>query len=1525
MLKTFSSSAASLAAPSKPQQPAEDSSAGVALSRSAPRRPCQGAHLLPVSSSARLSRDLSHPVVSAKPLPHLPSSSLSSSAPPTSPASGDTTHVEVSLAESGCFASQVREGHKGNRQGGETLSLSTETRNRGRGDGEEHDTKESARVSETSMTTANPLVLETSRIASSLPSRSSSSLVPSSSASLSRGLPHPVVDAKRLPHLPSSSSPPPAFPASFYSSLFSSSASSLSSSLSSSSSVCSGASVACGALPGSPLLRSWGQATSEKTKADILEILSSSLADLRDLRRRARGSLDGNRESATHTYPRASADPPACKPLTPEEGREQTVDKPFEGTSEKTFERTVEDNGGSLARETAQERARREEERKGRLRGEILKLCKRMVHAAAPLQAPTATNASERPLPGAAQRHEEEMQVQTEGREEGEEREEEGTPKKSERRASRVDTQAVSLSSRLVLSASLSVPSMKANVLDEPTQASAPLLSRASRDERNANPVQSPRGRVSSSPSTSFLESSAAVAPAAGNGTPSASPVIPTLSETRKPGNVLRNETGETENSNRDSQHTLQTLDPNSVVQETFARPDLTNSPTQLPSSSASFSSSSSACRGVSGVDPSRRDSGPPSNSLSRETGKVSSVAAPASHASSQRANGLSAGSRPPFPALPASCPAAPPADLLRLRETQVASVFRPTQKMNSRSSSASLALQNYTGWLKLPSSTSSSLSDSSSLSHYAFLSRSSCVRRETGEKWGGARESSTGTIVSSSPLSLEEEVYVSRHTLSQACPTELSMLCDRKGDRVRIQAQLLEQIVAGSVPRQVFEHFYGQGVPVEASVSRFLEKRRMQNTTRRVKEHLEKKVPEFFASKGVALGACSPREVFQAAFRYLEQVAIATSRETNGRRRSSLSLPTPVLPSPSSSSSSSSASSFASLHASARGAYLSEAALCEALEVLGWWPKELNACDKKEVLLALALADEEVHGKARLARERLLPQGVTERGWLLGFLTLPYNLPDWPVTLDLLPVDPRCRSALPFLSVSPGTSAAHALRCSPFLLVHAPQDAAGRSTSTCLCGFLHLCRLALLICSAFGEKVGQRFPGLLLRLSERASGGASGTGKPAACRGAATVLEEERRHPETLAAPLDVSAYLPSELVLPASAGREKDRRGRASSREEKKKSRSATDGDSQEEHKATRKKCKVPAWHLCQDMLLSRLVSLEEVQASLELLCPSPWVLAALHLLIGVTSRALSATEWYSLLHPCSPLADPLDLEKISARFDLENPLPSFSSSTSFSSPSFIKNNFLSFFSLASRSSSSSPPSSSSSPSSSSPPSSPPSSAPSCGDVDVCWGCGVKGRGPPTRLKQERDATSTPEKKLSFPPGEKARETQSRLNLHWLSFEKKGSRRGKKGTSFLSAAKTPEDREACSEASAEAPGALSRTLPFFEMLSDEERTVLLNKERVYIQTSRCLANLLADCAASEATQTAVNRLTTAAVSPSVIEPGMPHGGSQALLSLVNAGGSCCFDVYALHACAKVFFAIATKSSLFSLLHDLL
>ncbi|CBZ51762.1 conserved hypothetical protein [Neospora caninum Liverpool] len=1482
---------------------AESPTSALAISHPDAARPCRAlllpepASLSPPSSrspsslsSARLARAPDHLAIGAKdPRTRRPlqaAYSTSALTPAVSlrlESSGATRLVKTPQRHPGCLPSAGRE--EGLRiEDHDTPSLSTERDGSAGGDKLQGKTGETAGVAEATLRgkTGTSSALETPlRGASLSSSRSASSLV--------------------SPSLLSSRSSASLLTSSLASSLLSSApASSLS--------------LSVDKRAGSKLTQSWGSGNPGE-KGHILDALAGSPAANRQSRldRDAPAVDEGTGSKQTTPTPHASvkAQMPAARETSVAEALRQG----------KTAEEAR--TGTAKTRDEAQQESR--EERKDRLKEEILQLCQRLMHSNTPSKI-------EKQAEGAAQ-------TTASPRREGQRGDEREGKRESDRDEERTETQGC----RTNFESSVSPPRLPSSVSALSFETGSPLsttqtlaTSLASRSSVSCGKDRAGFRKnhgfslCSLSTLSSFeLSDVFASPPKHGSGAP---PSLPGCSPAPQKAEEIEPGDAEAESQSTPIHDTPEANDAQSV-QPSCALLDPRNSSTSdsfkntTPTSSSSSSSSSHSfpfpvSSGVNARPLSRSWSSVGSFSL-RPPGEPPRRPSTAAHASAfQRTNRLPAQAiLPPFPSLPSACPASPPPNLLRLREVQVAGICSQlAQKATNARVSPAAIDQDYAGWLRLPSFSSS---------------LASSVRGEQGEKTEGAckgkerlsvsRAGSSESAAKRSLPSMEEEVYVSRHTLTQSCATQLSMLRDQTGQRVNIQAQLMEQIVAGAMPRQVFEHFFGQGVPVEASVSRFLEKRRMQNTTRRVKEHLEKKVPEFFASKGVPLGTCSPCALFRAAFCYLAQISNAAARKGQNRRRSAeTALPTPVLPS------SSSSESFASLFTSASFAtYLSQSALCDALEKLQWWPKEVNDFDKKEVLLSLALADECAHGKAALARDRLLPQGVTERGWILGFLTLPFNLPDWPVTLDLLPADPGRSSALPFLSAvaSPASSR---LRCTPYLLVHAPKDCA-RLDATCFCGFLHLCRVALLICSAFGEKVSEHFPSLLRRLSEKGESPESGpeTDRKLATPHKATLREEERggeTEKKLLPCPLEVSAYALSELTL-VGPRREKEVRGRLSSRdkEEKKKSKQAmggaprhADAGAQEESKASkRKRCKIPAWHLCQDVLLSRLVSLEELQVSLELLCPASWVVAALHFVVGVASRSLSPAEWLALLHPCSPLAAPLEIEELVTRFDLKHPLPSFaSSSTSSSSPSFIKTNFLSFFSLASRSSSS-----------------------FSGDSRVCWSCGEKGVADEERPKTTEDGLPAGEKKPVSAPRrdsgtERSADTQSRLGLQWLSFEKgKGEKNNsrKRGTRFsLPAFARAEDDSAQNREAERAKddaelGKLSAALPFFSLLSEEDQAVLLEKEKVYRQTRRWLGAFLAECANSETTRKALDRLAVAAVSASAIEPGMPHGGGPALLPLVTAGGSCCFDVYALQACAKVFFAVVTKCNLFSLLHDLL
>ncbi|PHJ22769.1 hypothetical protein CSUI_003383 [Cystoisospora suis] len=776
------------------------------------------------------------------------------------------------------------------------------------------------------------------------------------------------------------------------------------------------------------------------------------------------------------------------------------------------------------------------------------------------------------------------------------------------------------------------------------------------------------------------------------------------------------------------------------------------------------------------------------------------------------------------------------------------------------------------------------------------------------------------------------QEVYMSRQTLTQGREIKLAgSIQDSQDQVVPIHSQLMDQIIAGSAPRHVFEHFYSQGVPTDSSVARLLEKRRMQNTTRRLKENLEKiareKFPQSFSTK------TSP-ELLLELFDHLVPSSSSSSSSSHlfsaslKQSSSLLSSSPPSSSSPSSSEetfffmpissifsaltpatslSSSSFSSSSKERAKPRGSrYASQGQIGRALERLYWWPGELNEYDKKETLLSLSLSDDEAHSKILMTQDKLLPQGLSQRGWILGLHTLPFNLPDWPATMELLPpglAEESSSSLLPFLDETSSSSSSSSsllsqprlLRCSPYLVSYSPQDVvwgggayqgkerpsskedenndashhlqASSSLSSplqhvdrkkkkdlsssccpfsppmysCLCGALHLCRVALLICGAFGEPVGEAFPCLLLRASDRADL----LEKDQSCRSAgcpcsfslrsfssllssssslpsAREAEEKQRtsekgemnerddeenhtkkkevkkelrfqpplddtHPQqankvdmmssargreshvystlipsssssvsflpskskTLkgshsrdvslsrkssssassssppskksqktsfphiiasAAPLVESPYVYSEVAAisvstsrnspsfqPVSSAIDKESLFSSNQKglrkyEEKTPSKllrggslnhqSFTSGGGSSskmklmmaeggggrggekiaggEEKNKKKTSLVPAWHLTQDILLSRLVTLEEIQAVLDVLCPAPWVLSALQFIIGVSTNALSPIEWLALLHPCSAMDISLDIDDIIRRFNLRNPVP-------------------------------------------------------------------------------------------------------------------------------------------------------------------------------------------------------------------------------------------------------------------------
>jgi len=81
----------------------------------------------------------------------------------------------------------------------------------------------------------------------------------------------------------------------------------------------------------------------------------------------------------------------------------------------------------------------------------------------------------------------------------------------------------------------------------------------------------------------------------------------------------------------------------------------------------------------------------------------------------------------------------------------------------------------------------------------------------------------------------------------------------------------------------------------------------------------------------------------------------------------------------------------------------LSEEAFTQGLEVLGAWPPELSAADRREVFTAL-LASSAAAVRA-LSLGQPLPKEVTRRMLQSGFQRIPFNLPDFPVPAHIVVV----------------------------------------------------------------------------------------------------------------------------------------------------------------------------------------------------------------------------------------------------------------------------------------------------------------------------------------------------------------------------------------------------------------------------------------------------------------------------------------------------------------------------------------
>lgn len=77
-------------------------------------------------------------------------------------------------------------------------------------------------------------------------------------------------------------------------------------------------------------------------------------------------------------------------------------------------------------------------------------------------------------------------------------------------------------------------------------------------------------------------------------------------------------------------------------------------------------------------------------------------------------------------------------------------------------------------------------------------------------------------------------------------------------------------------------------------------------------------------------------------------------------------------------------------------------------------------------------------------------------------------------------------------------------------------------------------------------------------------------------------------------------------------------------------------------------------------QDYLLSRLVSVEELQAALPCLLSVDWVSRGIALIVGTATAVLSPVEWLSLLRPEGPSATSLDANIIAHKYKKMFPKP-------------------------------------------------------------------------------------------------------------------------------------------------------------------------------------------------------------------------------------------------------------------------
>ncbi|XP_026189763.1 uncharacterized protein LOC34621686 [Cyclospora cayetanensis] len=335
-------------------------------------------------------------------------------------------------------------------------------------------------------------------------------------------------------------------------------------------------------------------------------------------------------------------------------------------------------------------------------------------------------------------------------------------------------------------------------------------------------------------------------------------------------------------------------------------------------------------------------------------------------------------------------------------------------------------------------------------------------------------------------------------------------------------------------------------------------------------------------------------------------------------------------------------------------------------MEQLNWWPGELNASDKKETALALALADQIAHPKQRLAARKVLPQGITKRGFVLAFEYLPFNLPEWPVGLHLF----RSLSVPIIVSPRQPVSEGHALAAAR----RTPKDDTDGMSFTVKEEAVLLCQAALLLCLIFGLDIFVAFPGFKVPTSCYSTAAAAAV-KPSQKDGAATgkhssadaTTAAERLLSESplflKAGEMEPTVY---NATLDSRAGhsiRNSSGRGHSVIRQ------SSSNRRLQQQHSAPiseqsnpihGRRALVPSWHLAQDYLLSRLVSVEELQAALPCLLSADWVSSALSLVIGTATAVLSPVEWLSLLRPSLGPPTPLNIQEIVGRYNAMYPKP-------------------------------------------------------------------------------------------------------------------------------------------------------------------------------------------------------------------------------------------------------------------------